>query len=112
MRDQTLTLCRGSKPADPEGYRASSIESLRQMVSAGMGCTFLPKLSTIGPFAAASPVAVRPLYAPTPRRDIALVYRKTYPKAASLKALAGTLRERMEKSLKDVYSETLGDGER
>ncbi len=112
MRDQTLSLCRGSRPADPEGYRASSIESLRQMVSAGMGCTFLPKLSTIGPFAASSPIAIRPLHSPTPRRDIALVYRKTYPKAASLKELAVALRDRMERSLKDVYSETLGESER
>ena len=107
MRDQTLKLCRGSRPADPEGYRASTIESLRQMVSAGMGCTFLPKLSTVGPFAKASPIAIRPLYAPTPRRDIALAYRKTYPKAASLKELARALRARMESTLKGVYSETL-----
>lgn len=108
MRDQTLNLCRGSKPADPQSYRASSIESLRQMVSAGMGCTFLPKLSTIGPFAAASPIAIRPLHSPTPRRDIALVYRKTYPKAGSLKELAKALRKRMEEALKGVYNEMLG----
>lgn len=95
MRDQALNLCRGSRPADPEGYRASSIESLRQMVSAGMGCTFLPKLSTIGPFAAATPIAIRPLQSPTPRRDIALAYRRTYPKAASLKELAKALKKRL-----------------
>ena len=102
MRDQTLTLCQGSKPTDPEGYRASSIESLRQMVSAGMGCTFLPRLSTIGPFATSSPIAIRPLHSPTPRRDIALVYRKTYPKVESLIALAEALRNRM----KNVYDES------
>lgn len=107
MRDQTLNLCRGAGPADPEGYRASTIESLRQMVSAGMGCTFLPKLSTIGPFAAASPIAIRPLRNPTPRRDIALVYRRTYPGAESLKALASALRQRMRRTLKDSYTETL-----
>lgn len=95
MRDQTLNLCRGSRPIDPEGYRASSIESLRQMVSAGMGCTFLPKLSTIGPFATSTPIAIRPLHSPTPRRDIVLVYRKTYPKAASLQELAKALKKRM-----------------
>lgn len=97
MRDQTLQLCRGTQPSDPEGYRASSIESLRQMVSAGMGCTFLPKLSTIGPFAAASPIAIRPLHSPTPRRDIALVYRKTYPKVGSLKELAAAVQKRMSR---------------
>lgn len=108
MRDQTLNLCRGSRPADPEGYRASTIESLRQMVSAGMGCTFLPKLSTVGPFATASPIVTRPLYAPTPRRDIALVYRKTYPRAASLQALAKALRLRMKHTLAGVDSEKSG----
>lgn len=105
MRDQTLQLCRGSRPADPEGYRASSIESLRQMVSAGMGCTFLPKLSTIGPFAAATPIAIRPLHTPTPRRDIALVFRRTYPRAASLKEFAKALKKRMEATLKEVDTE-------
>ncbi len=108
MRDQTLDLCRGSRPADPEGYRASTIESLRQMVSAGMGCTFLPKLSTVGPFADASPIAIRPLRSPTPRRDIALVCRKTYPQAGSLRTLAQALKKRMEHTLGDLYSETLG----
>lgn len=103
MRDQILNICSGSRPADPEGYRASSVESLRQMVSAGMGCTFLPKLSTIGPFAASSPIAIRSLHSPTPRRDIALVYRKTYPKVGRLKELAEALRARMEHTLAGVY---------
>ncbi len=110
MRDQTLNLCRESRPADPEGYRASSIESLRQMVSAGMGCTFLPRLSTVGPFASASPIAIRPLHSPTPRRDIALVYRKTYPKAASLEELAAALKRRMEQSLLQVCELNAGEG--
>lgn len=95
MRDQVLDVCRGSRPADPEGYRASSIESLRQMVSAGMGCTFLPRLSTIGPFAVASPIAIRPIRPTAPRRDIALVFRRTYPRAAGLRELAAALRGRL-----------------
>lgn len=104
MRDQALNLCRGSRPVDPEGYRASSIESLRQMVIAGMGCTFLPRLSTIGPFAAASPIAIRRLQNPTPQRDIALVFRRTYPKAERLRTLATALKNRMEDTLKDAYA--------
>jgi DNA-binding transcriptional LysR family regulator len=37
-------------------FQANSIESLRQMVSAGIGCTLLPALVAGGPFAAATPV--------------------------------------------------------
>src|SRR5690606_34771005 len=60
MRDQTLKLCRGSRKANREEFRATSIESLRQMVVSGIGCTILPKLSTTGPFAQEAQLAIRP----------------------------------------------------
>lgn len=93
MRDQTLQLCKGARPAAQDEFRASSIESLRQMISAGLGCTFLPKLSTTGSFAEASPIAVRPFKKPVPARDLVLAWRRTYPRAEALSELASALRK-------------------
>jgi phage shock protein C len=73
--------------------QASSIEGLRQMVSLGIGCTFLPKLATIGPFARTAPTAIRPLAEPRPSRALILLWRRTHPRTGELRELARTLRE-------------------
>lgn len=96
MRDQTLQLCKGGRLAAQDEFRASSIESLRQMVSAGLGCTILPKLSTIGSFADASPIALLSFKKPVPTRELVLVWRRTYPLSDALRELAAALREDLQ----------------
>jgi len=44
LRDQALAVC-GFPSHGLEDFRASSLETLRQMVAAGMGCTLLPALA-------------------------------------------------------------------
>lgn len=90
MREQTLEACRNSN-AHPVDFRATSIESLRQMVTAGLGCTLLPKLSVTGSFSDTSSLIVRSFESPEPSRKLALVWRRSYPHEASLKMLVRIL---------------------
>lgn len=102
MRNQTIALCEWSKAHSEVTVQATSVEGLRQMVSLGMGCTFLPKLASIGPFAAAAPTAIRPFRESPPSRTLILIWRRSHPRAGGLRelgqrlgaALAGAAEER------------------
>jgi LysR family hydrogen peroxide-inducible transcriptional activator len=92
MRDQALAIC--SKARDPAGaatngdFRATSIETLRHMVGAGMGLTLIPALALgEGANGAAQAVAL-PFAAPAPVRRMALAWRRTHPRRADFLALA------------------------
>lgn len=97
MRDQTLELCKGARHSIDEEFRASNVESLRQMVAAGMGCSFLPELSTVGPHANNALVEVRPFEGAPPSREIAMAWRKTYPRSEAMRALAAALAKRLRR---------------
>jgi len=99
MRDQTASLCKGSRPAAQGEYRASSIECLRQMVGAGMGCTFLPRTSTEGGFSGTAPLCVARFAKPSPSREIVLAWRRSHPSASAFSGLAGTVREALARPL-------------
>ena len=49
LRDQALDVCSRIDVKESEDYRATSLETLRQMVAAGLGITLLPELATRGP---------------------------------------------------------------
>lgn len=92
LRDQALAVCGFAEaPPEDEGtdFRAASLETIRQMVAAGMGCTLLPAMA----FGSARDhrIEVRPLAAKA-TRCIGLAWRKTYPKTADLKLLANVIR--------------------
>lgn len=93
LRDQALAVCGHSEAPvenDRADFRATSLETLRQMVAAGMGSTLLPALSVAQGEEQA--FAVRPLAAGASRR-IGLVWRRTYPKGADLERLAALIRQ-------------------
>ena len=94
MREQALSICTesGARPSDGADFRATSIETLRHMVAAGMGITLLPRLAIADDEEARSHVAVRPFAAPAPGRRMALVWRKTHPRGADHERLAEFLR--------------------
>ncbi|MBK8175760.1 MAG: LysR family transcriptional regulator [Rhodospirillales bacterium] len=92
LRDQALAVCGQRETAlseDGADFRATSLETLRQMVAAGMGVTLLPALSVA--CTANQGFAVRPLANGTSRR-IGLVWRRAYPKSGDLELLAALIR--------------------
>ncbi len=101
LRDQALSICREAHAQPSEGldFRATSIETLRHMVSAGMGITLLPRLAVAEDEEARSHVAVRAFSGRAPGRRMALVWRKTHPRAEDHERLASFLREHLPAGL-------------
>lgn len=103
FRDQALSLCRQSGAVTPEedgDFRATSIETLRHMVGAGMGSTLLPALAIRPDEEKRSQVVVRPFAAPEPGRKLTLAWRKTHPRAADHQALAEFIRAHLPKGVR------------
>lgn len=102
LRDQALTVCGQSEAAIKDhgaDFRATGLETLRQMVATGMGCTLLPALAVASTDNPA--IAVRPLADGASRR-IGLVWRRAYPKAADLQHMAELIRGGLPPSVHPV----------
>ena len=63
--------------AERDGFQATSLETLRHMVSAGVGITLLPELSVAPPVPASPDLALVRFESPAPYRDIAAFWRRT-----------------------------------
>ncbi|HEY2902438.1 MAG TPA: LysR substrate-binding domain-containing protein [Polyangia bacterium] len=94
LRGQALALCANAR-TEELGFRATSLPTLAQMVSAGAGVTLLPRLA-VPTESRRSALVIRPLADPTAHRTIALVWRPTSPLVPSLRKLAATIRQTYE----------------
>ena len=84
LRDQALEACALAGVQESQDFRATSLETLRQMVAAGTGVTLLPQLAVHQPVADASLLAIRPFRPPEPARHIGGVWRKNNPRRETL----------------------------
>jgi LysR family hydrogen peroxide-inducible transcriptional activator len=92
LRDQALDVC-GTGSRGREEVRATSLETLRQMVGMGLGLTLLPALAVdAGPRQNKKAVEIRPFKSPPPGRTIALAWRKRAPFPETFERLAATLK--------------------
>ena len=87
LRDQALEVCSQSGMQEKQDFRATSLETLRQMVATGAGVTLLPELATQGAYRQARGVVVRPFVRPAPVRRIGAVWRKTSARHAAIAAV-------------------------
>jgi LysR family transcriptional regulator, hydrogen peroxide-inducible genes activator len=87
LRDQALEICARSDVREKQDFRATSIETLRQMVAAGVGITLLPALASRGAYAHARGIAIRAFARPIPSRHIGAVWRKSSARASAIAAL-------------------------
>ena len=86
LRDQALEVC-GRVGTQEQAFRATSLETLRQMVASGLGVTLLPGLAAEGPFAAARGLVVRPFAPPTPNRMIGAAWRRSTSRGEAIAAV-------------------------
>jgi LysR family transcriptional regulator, hydrogen peroxide-inducible genes activator len=86
LRDQALDVCK-RVGTEELAFRATSLETLRQMVAAGLGLTLLPQLAAVGPFASAHGLAVRPFAPPSPSRVIGAAWRRSTSRGAAIAAV-------------------------
>jgi LysR family hydrogen peroxide-inducible transcriptional activator len=78
---------------EDQDYRATSLETLRQMVAADVGITLLPTLAVKPPVPRSESLALLPFTGRAPSRRIALAWRKTTALAPFLQQLAKVIRD-------------------
>ncbi len=92
LRDQALAICRSSRAVENKSFRATSLETLRQMVAANMGVTLMPELAAQGPpNVRYIPFADRD----GPHRTIGICWRASSTRTPLFEVLTRLLREAM-----------------
>jgi LysR family transcriptional regulator, hydrogen peroxide-inducible genes activator len=93
LRDQALEVCSRIGPNEKQDFRATSLETLRQMVATGAGVTLLPELATRGAYGHAKGVAIRPFARPAPVRHVGAVWRKSSARLQAIQAVCKVISE-------------------
>lgn len=83
FRDQALSFCHMHSSPPREVLDASSLSTLVQMVSAGIGVTLIPEMAVAVETRSAS-VSIARFKNPQPSRTIGMIWRKTSPLAGQL----------------------------
>jgi LysR family hydrogen peroxide-inducible transcriptional activator len=96
LRDQALSFCSRAHAHEAD-FRATSLSTLAQMVSAGAGVTLLPRLS-LPTENRRGKLGVRRFVEPAPHRTLVLAWRKSSPLGPALRRLTGTIRETYAKT--------------
>lgn len=93
MREQALSLCQSMRAQEAQHFRATSLETLRHMVSAGVGITLMPKLATYN----CLNLSYVEFAEPKPTRTIGLAWRKISVKKKLLMEITEEIRLTLEK---------------
>ena len=86
LRDHTMDLC-GLPAAQESPYRATSLPTLVQMVSSGLGISVLPQMA-VALESGRAKIDVHPFAADTVGRTLRLVWRQNHPAEAILQEIA------------------------
>jgi len=91
LRDQALAVCARTSLHERQDFRATSLETLRQMVAAGAGITLLPALAARGAYASMRGMKLVPLVRPVPTRRVGAVWRSSSARTAAIEAVCAQL---------------------
>lgn len=92
LRDHALTACNLQGVRAAGGFQSTSLYTLVEMAANGLGITFVPEIAVTAGLTRNTSVAVRPLPADSPPRELALVWRKSYRREGDIAALATYMR--------------------
>jgi LysR family hydrogen peroxide-inducible transcriptional activator len=108
LAQQVRDLChlqdreQGGAMAD---LRASSLETLLQLVGAGFGLTLVPALALRGSWTTDSGVVARKLELRGAQRRVSLVFRKSFPRKQALTALAEVIVQHLPNTVQPLLGE-------
>lgn len=95
FRDQALAFCSLGKAAPRELLEGSSLSTLVQMVSAGIGVTLIPEMAVPVETRSAA-VSLSRFADPQPSRTIGMIWRRTSPLAGQLAEISAVVRDAAE----------------
>lgn len=90
LRDQALAVCSSVKQRQLVNYGATSLSTLLQMVSHGMGLTLIPEIA-VRTEASRNNVRIVSFADPEPAREIGLIWRKQSKRRDDFEALAAAI---------------------
>jgi LysR family hydrogen peroxide-inducible transcriptional activator len=93
LRDQALEVCSRIGIEEKQDFRATSLETLRQMVATGAGVTLLPEMASRGAYGHAQGVVMRPFARPAPARKVGAVWRKTTARLPAIQAVCKVIEQ-------------------
>ena len=82
--------------------RASSLETLLQLVGAGFGSTLVPALAMRGSWTTDSGVVARKLEFRGAQRRVSLVFRSSYPRKQALEALSEVILQHLPNTVQPL----------
>lgn len=101
LRDQALSFCFNEKASSRRfDTRATSLETLINLVSAGEGYTLVPALSIQSAWTTDMGIIVRKLHSPEAIRTIRLVFRKTFPRVMIINEIAKLINSNLPNTVK------------
>ena len=94
LRDQVLQLCPETLRSQDSkigiiqrSFEGSSLETIRHMVASGIGLTVIPALAVPKEPRKTDIITYRPFLDPVPKREVTLVWRKSYPRQKAIECL-------------------------
>lgn len=98
FRDQVLQVCpalaRGTSASGmQQTVEGSSLETIRYMVASGVGITILPCTAASATRQDSAMLRFIPFTQPTPKRRVALVWRKSFTRPQAVEALISAIRQ-------------------
>jgi LysR family hydrogen peroxide-inducible transcriptional activator len=85
---------------DMANLRASSLETLLQLVAAGYGTTLVPALALTGSWVSGRGIITRELDLPNTWRQVSLYYRRSFPRAEALEALVHSIKSNLPNTVR------------
>jgi LysR family hydrogen peroxide-inducible transcriptional activator len=99
FRDQALSICRPAQKRRQQSLRATSLETLINLVASGQGVTLVPAMAMRGGWISDLDLSSRKLTDKGASRQIYLTYRKRFPRQKAIQALAEIIRDGLPDSL-------------
>jgi len=98
LRGQALDVCFKAGASENRGFHASSLETLRHMVSEGMGITLIPELAI--PDVQQQSIHYLAFNTNRPHREIGMLYRKNSYRESTFITISETIRQSLNKLFK------------
>lgn len=92
FRDQAMSFCNIPTVLSKDGLDASSLSTLVQMVSSGIGVTLIPEMA-LGVETKGASVAISRFEHKTPRRTIGMIWRRSSPLSKQLTDISEDVRQ-------------------
>ncbi len=93
LREQVLVLCHRMRAKEAQNFKGTSLETLRHMITAGVGITLMPKLACIS----SNALSYIPFNQPKPVRSIGICWRTTTAKQALLEDMVTKIKSILAK---------------